>query len=86
MILTMEWKNIKQIYTKIEHRTIIDWIEKSASVLDLGCGDGELMTKLTKEKQVRAQGIEINEQSIHRCVAIGLSVFQEDIDSGLSDY
>jgi methionine biosynthesis protein MetW len=44
------------------------------------------MAKLIKEKQVRAQGIEIDEKSIHRCVAIGLSVFQEDIDTGLSDY
>jgi methionine biosynthesis protein MetW len=44
------------------------------------------MSKLIKEKRVRAQGIEIDEKSIHRCVSIGLSVFQEDIDTGLSDY
>ena len=64
----------------------MNWIENSASVLDLGCGDGELLSRLIEEKQVRAQGIEISEQAIHRCVARGLSVFQEDIDSGLSAY
>jgi methionine biosynthesis protein MetW len=54
--------------------------------LDLGCGDGALLTRLINEKQVRAQGIEFNEQAIHACVAAGLSVFQEDIDTGLSEY
>jgi methionine biosynthesis protein MetW len=71
---------------KIEHRVIMNWIEQDASVLDLGCGDGELLARLIGEKQVRAQGIEISEQSIHRCVAQGLSVFQEDIDTGLAEY
>ena len=64
----------------------MDWIEQDASVLDLGCGNGELLSRLIEEKQVRAQGIEINQQAIHRCVARGLSVFQEDIDTGLSEY
>ena len=64
----------------------MDWVERGASVLDLGCGDGELLERLIEEKQVRAQGIEISEQAIHHCVARGLSVFQEDIDTGLSEY
>jgi methionine biosynthesis protein MetW len=72
--------------TKIEHQIIMDWIEQGASVLDLGCGDGALLVRLIEKKQVRAQGIEISEQAIHRCVARGLSVFQEDIDTGLSEY
>ena len=78
--------NLSQQPTKIEHQVIMDWIEQGASVLDLGCGDGELLARLIEEKQVRAQGIELSEQAIHQCVARGLSVFQEDIDSGLSDY
>jgi methionine biosynthesis protein MetW len=78
--------NIKQQLAKIEHQVIMDWIEHGASVLDLGCGDGELLARLIEEKQVHAQGIELSEQAIHNCVARGLSVFQEDIDTGLSDY
>lgn len=70
----------------IEHDVIMAWIKDGASVLDLGCGDGELLSRLIEEKHVRAQGIEISEASIHQCVARGLSVFQEDIDTGLSAY
>ncbi len=77
---------MKQPPTKIEQQIISGWIAQGASVLDLGCGDGELLALLIKEKQVRAQGIEISEQAIRRCVTLGLSVFQEDIDTGLSEY
>jgi methionine biosynthesis protein MetW len=75
-----------QATLKAEHKIIIGWIPKEASVLDLGCGDGELLSLLISEKQVHAQGVELNETSIHRCVAQGLSVFQQDIDTGLSEY
>ena len=77
---------LSQPPANIAHAVIMGWIEQGASVLDLGCGDGELLTRLIEEKQVRAQGIEISEDAIHQCVARGLSVFQEDIDSGLSAY
>ena len=72
--------------SKLEHKIISNWISSGASVLDLGCGDGELLSALISEKHVRAQGIEIGESAIHRCVAAGLSVFQEDIDTGLAEY
>ncbi|MCK5627980.1 methionine biosynthesis protein MetW [Candidatus Bathyarchaeota archaeon] len=69
-----------------DYQAIIDWVNKRSSVLDLGCGAGELLSLLIKKKQVRAQGIEIRDKAIHQCVAEGLSVFQEDIDKGLSEY
>ncbi|HLE74618.1 MAG TPA: methionine biosynthesis protein MetW [Candidatus Bathyarchaeia archaeon] len=77
---------MKQSSVRVDHEVIMGWIEKGASVLDLGCGDGELLSRLIEEKQVHAQGIEISEQAIHHCVARGLSVFQEDIDTGLAVY
>src|SRR4030043_1488152 len=70
----------------LEYKAILEWIHQGASVLDIGCGDGELLALLVREKKVRAQGIEIDEQAIYQCVAKGLSVFHEDIDHGLSDY
>ena len=70
----------------LDHKAILEWIHEGASVLDLGCGDGELLDLLVKERHVKAQGIEIDEQAIYQCVAKGLSVFHEDIDNGLSDY
>ena len=72
--------------SKIEHGVIAGWVSSGASVLDLGCGDGELLSRLIEQKQVRAQGIEISDHAIHHCVAQGLSVFQEDIDTGLAAY
>jgi methionine biosynthesis protein MetW len=71
---------------KVDNKSIADWITQGASVLDLGCGDGELLAYLTSAKQVRAQGIELDEQAIVKCVASGLSVYQQDIDTGLSEY
>jgi methionine biosynthesis protein MetW len=71
---------------RLDQEIITNWIDRDASVLDLGCGDGALLTRLVTEKQIRAQGIELNEPAVHACIAMGLSVFQEDIDTGLSEY
>jgi methionine biosynthesis protein MetW len=79
-------KQLAKSKNNVEQRTIFNWITSGASVLDLGCGDGDLLIQLVKEKHIRAQGVEVNEQSIHRCVSAGLSVFQQDIDTGLSEY
>lgn len=70
----------------LDYQVILDLVEPRSSVLDLGCGTGELLYILVKEKNVRAQGIEIDEQAIYQCVAKGLSVFHGDIDSGLAEY
>jgi len=77
---------MSQPKSNVEHAIISEWIDKGASVLDLGCGDGELLSLLIKEKQVRAQGIELSDQAIQCCVVQGLSVFQQDIDTGLAEY
>ena len=69
-----------------DHKVIMEFIEARSSVLDLGCGDGDLLNFLVKEKNVRGQGIEIDEQAIYKCVAKGLNVLHGDIDSGLSEY
>lgn len=71
---------------KIEHKIIANWVNIGASVLDLGCGDGTLLSLLTKEKLVKTKGIEISDTAIRRCIAAGLNVFQEDIDTGLSEF
>lgn len=71
---------------KLDHRIIGSIIEPGAKVLDLGCGDGDLLQYLVKAKEARVQGIELDEASIYRCVEKGLSVFHSDIDSGLKGY
>ena len=49
---------------RIEYRAFVDWVFDDASVLDLGCGNGELLSFLIRERHVRAQGIELSEQAI----------------------
>jgi cyclopropane fatty-acyl-phospholipid synthase-like methyltransferase len=49
----------------LEYKAILEWVKRGASVLDLGCGDGELLALLVREKSVKAQGIEIDEQAIY---------------------
>jgi len=71
---------------KSDHKAILDMVDVDSSVLDLGCGDGDLLELLTLKKNIRGQGIEIDEQAIYRCVAKGLSVLHGDIDTGLSEY
>lgn len=70
----------------VEDDFIISVIEKNSTVIDLGCGDGRLMQKLESQKNARCQGVEIDEELIYDCVKRGLSVFLDDLDSGLGDY
>src|SRR5208282_1634564 len=69
---------------KLHDAIIVEWTPEGSAVLDLGCGDGDLLSRLVAEKRVRAQGIEIDPAALRNCVAKGLNVFQEDIDGGLS--
>ncbi|MGQ9628900.1 MAG: methionine biosynthesis protein MetW [bacterium] len=71
---------------RFDHREIFDIVENGSSVLDLGCGSGELLAALIRYKNVRGSGVEILEENVLRCIEKGLSVFQGDIDEGLKDY
>ncbi len=64
-------------------RLIAEWIADGAHVLDLGCGDGALMTYLQDSRAARAYGVEIADDSVLQCVRRGLSVIQADLESGL---
>ncbi len=61
-------------------------VEPNAKVLDLGCGDGELLQWLAENKAVEARGIEIDGRRVQQAIARGISVYQSDIDQGLADY
>jgi methionine biosynthesis protein MetW len=71
---------------RLDHRIICELVGSGQNVLDLGCGDGALMSLLARQKEARVQGIELDDEAIHQCVGKGLTVFQGDIESGLVDY
>lgn len=61
-------------------------IAPGSRVLDVGCGDGELMEVLQADRGCDARGMEIDPAAVARCVARGLSVVQGDADRDLADY
>lgn len=67
-------------------QVIAEFIPSGARVLDLGCGDGELLEHLVTSKGVTGRGIELGEAGVLACVRRGLSVRQGNLEEGLGDY
>ena len=65
---------------------IADMVEKGARVLDVGCGDGQLLRLLAQQRGVDGRGIELSQRGVNDCVAKGLSVIQGDADTDLAAY
>jgi methionine biosynthesis protein MetW len=59
-------------------------IAPGARVLDLGCGDGQLLARLQQERQIRGQGVEIDAKAVLSATERGVPVLQADLSEGLS--
>lgn len=77
---------VREILGRSDYAIISDWIEPGSRVLDLGCGEGELLQWLVENKKVEARGIEIDSRKVQQAIARGVSVYHGDIDQGLVDY
>ena len=67
-------------------KQIVELIPEESHVLDLGCGNGELLEMLINKKRVKGQGVEIDLDNITECIGRGVPVVQGDLDMGLGDY
>jgi methionine biosynthesis protein MetW len=71
---------------RVDHELIAEMVEAGSRVLDVGCGDGELLQLLVERKGVDGRGVELQRDKVNACVAHGLSVIQGDADRDLDNY
>ena len=71
-------------YVRPDFDVVTNWVPQGASVLDLGCGDGELLARLQRERGSIGYGVEIEESAVLACLNRGLNVLQGNIESGLN--
>lgn len=88
MSVETAWKPafVRELLGRSDYAIIGEIVEPNTKVLDLGCGEGELLQWLAENKGVEARGVEIAGAKVQRAIARGVSVFQSDIDQGLADY
>ena len=70
---------------RVDLIAVAEMVAPGAKVLDVGCGDGELL-RLLETRGVDGRGIELSREGVNECVAKGLAVIQGDADTDLSDY
>ena len=70
---------------RVDHLLVADMVDRGSRVLDVGCGDGELL-KLLETRGIDGRGIELSREGVNECVAKGLAVIQGDADTDLANY
>jgi|TARA_R110001592_G_scaffold4275_7_gene23922 methionine biosynthesis protein MetW len=65
---------------------IQEWIKPGSRLLDLGCGDGELLRYLSDHRKVTGYGLEIDPEKINACIERGVNVIEQNLDTGLGNF
>lgn len=78
--------SVRDVLGRSDYAIISEIVEPNTRVLDVGCGEGELLEWLAVKKGVDARGVEIESSRVQRAISRGVSVYQGDIDQGLADY
>ena len=71
---------------KIQDDVLAGLIDINSKVLDVGCGDGNLLLYLKKYKRIEGRGLEINQKNVQECLAKGLAVVEGDAEKDLVNY
>lgn len=76
--------DFRKISANVEH--IAQFVPEGATVLDVGCGNGELLAELVEKKSVKGRGIELQPDRVSECIAKGLAVVQGNAETDLAYY
>jgi homoserine O-acetyltransferase len=71
---------------RVDYELIESLIEPNSRLLDIGCGDGQLLFNLQRDKNITAEGIEVDQELVLQGVNNGLDVIHRDIERGLKHY
>ena len=77
---------MKNLKMKKEFKVIADLLPNNTRVLDVGCGDGSLMSLLRKEKNIEVRGLELNKDNVQKCITKGLPVIQGNAENELHQF
>lgn len=78
--------NFRKNGIRFDLQLVASWIEPGSKVLDLGCGEGDLLSYLKTHKNIEGKGIEQDEAKAARCIERGLSVLQGDLNEEIEDF
>jgi homoserine O-acetyltransferase len=80
-------RNFEQAHrTRVDYELIESLTESNSKILDIGCGDGELLANLAADKNINGKGVELDQDLVLTCVNRGLPIIQHDIEQGLGNY
>ena len=77
---------MKDLKMKKEFKVIADLLPNNTRVLDIGCGDGSLMSLLNEEKHIEVRGLELNQENVQECINKGLPVIQGNAETELHQF
>lgn len=71
---------------RVDLQHVADFVEENSRVLDLGCGEGELLSHLQETKNINGYGIEKDQEAIEECIRRGVNVIEHDLNLGLDRF
>jgi len=78
--------SVQTARARVDYELIESLIEPNSTVLDVGCGSGQLLASLIHDKNIKGEGIELEQDLVMNCVCNGLPIIQQDIEDGLGYY
>lgn len=72
--------------TRVDYELIESFVPAGSKVLDVGCGDGELLARLNVDKNIKGEGVELHESLVLKSIETGIPIIQRDVERGLGAY